>query len=430
LAMETGAPVIEVNLSCPNLHSGSVVCYDIELSSQICKQIKNAIGDIPLIAKIGYYQDEQMLRNFVVATNKFVDGIAVINTVKGEIKDLQLKKPHMRNLTVSGVCGNYIKPYGIDMVSRLNKLRSEWKMDFAILGIGGVTTSADYEDYIAAGADVVQSGTGAMMNPNLAWEIYEKEIKQKNEYSLAKSLGSTYFNLAGNNMNLESLKKMYMEMVYPISLSENQRTLKIREELFELKHGEFGRKTSHIYMNHRNLLYANAWDRKLMVTIFDVLIKENILNGNESKEFGVVAITSSSSPDLTALMLDMMSPRITRSVVLSEYLLQKEKGSHTELYGEIDAQKPVVMVDDVFTSGISFKENLALIKKNLKNKESLNVSAVTHLCRNPEVSKKFIEETGCKHFYLTTLDEVLKYHWKSFTQKQRKLILSERLYLS
>lgn len=426
LAIEAGAPIIEVNLSCPNLHTGGIVCYDIDLSAQICKQIKNVIGDISLIAKIGYYEDDKMLRNFIVQTNKYLDGIAAINTVKGNIKDLQIKKPHMRKLTSSGICGTYIKPYGIDMVSRLFKIRSEWKMNFSIIGIGGVTTPKDYEDYVVAGADAVQSGTGAMMNPYLAKQIYDNETRKKNEYTLVKSIGSSYFNSINGNVNIDSLKKLYMDMVFPKSLPEDQRTLMIREKPFELKHGESGRKTSHIYMNHRNLIYINAWDRRLLVLIFNTLIKNNVLKNNNNDQYGVVSITSSSSPELTALMLDLLSPRISRIVVTPDHILSQEKGAHSAFYGTIKTNSPLIMIDDVFTSGRSFRETLQLISKNTDKKD---IYAVTHLCRNPDMGEKFSKETGCKLFYLTTLDEVLKYHWKNFSQKQKKLILKERPYL-
>lgn len=46
--------------------------------------------------------------------------------------------------------------------------------DFAIIGVGGVMTPEDYLEYKNAGADIVQSATGAMWNPYLAQEIKQK----------------------------------------------------------------------------------------------------------------------------------------------------------------------------------------------------------------------------------------------------------------
>ncbi len=428
LAVEAGAPVIEVNLSCPNLHTGGIVCYDEKLSALICREIKNAIGNIPLIAKIGYFADDRSLRDFVVKTNPFIDGIAAINTVKGQITDVQRKKTAMRTLKVSGVCGSYIKPYGLDMVKRLAQIRKDWNMNYAILGIGGVTSPEDYTEYLDTGADVVQSGTGAMMDPYLAHKIYEKETNQKNDYQNMKSVGSTFFQSLGSTLTLDDYKKMYFEMVLPKNLSESKQTLLIHNKPFVLKNGEQGRKTSHIYMNHRNPIFVDAWDRRLLVHMLDAIIREKI---QEKGKYGVIAIPSSSSPELTSLMLDSLSERIDRSVILADHVIRREHGAHQIVYGDVNGHKPWVMIDDVFTSGTTFRRSLEKIKKsgNFLNKKE-NMYAVSFVCRNPEVGEDFTKDTDCKLFYCATMDEILKYHWVRFTQTQKKIIKNERKSLS
>ena len=60
------------------------------------------------------------------------------------------------------------------MVKRLHAIREEKEMNFAIIGVGGVMVPEDYEEYKEAGADLVQSATGAMWNPYLAQEIKAK----------------------------------------------------------------------------------------------------------------------------------------------------------------------------------------------------------------------------------------------------------------
>jgi dihydroorotate dehydrogenase len=45
------------------------------------------------------------------------------------------------------------------------------------VGVGGVTVPEDFEEYRAAGADIVMSATGAMWNPYLAKEIKENILK-------------------------------------------------------------------------------------------------------------------------------------------------------------------------------------------------------------------------------------------------------------
>ena len=57
------------------------------------------------------------------------------------------------------------------MVRRLSAVRERTGLDFAIIGVGGVTTPEDYRAYRAAGANAVMSATGAMWDANLAREI-------------------------------------------------------------------------------------------------------------------------------------------------------------------------------------------------------------------------------------------------------------------
>jgi dihydroorotate dehydrogenase (NAD+) catalytic subunit len=75
------------------------------------------------------------------------------------------------NRLKSGVCGAGIKWAGVDMAKRLAAARTKLGLDYKIVGVGGVMSAADYHEYRAAGADLVQSATGAMWNPQLAAQI-------------------------------------------------------------------------------------------------------------------------------------------------------------------------------------------------------------------------------------------------------------------
>ncbi len=177
LAAKTGAKIIEVNLSCPNVANEGVLCYSEEAVEAICRKTRDKIGKKKLLAKIGYFTKDQnqLLEKIIIKISPFVDGIAAINTIAAPIVDENgnqaLPGP---NRLKSGVCGKAIKWAGIDMVKRLARIRKKLKKDFAIIGVGGVMTPKDYFEYRKAGADLVQSATGAMWNPYLAYEISRK----------------------------------------------------------------------------------------------------------------------------------------------------------------------------------------------------------------------------------------------------------------
>lgn len=176
MAADAGAKVIEVNLSCPNVASEGVLCYTPSAVGEICKRAKAAIGDLPLLTKVGYYTEDQqdLLETVVKEMAPYVAGISAINTIAAPIVDENgeqaLPGP---NRLKSGMCGAGIKWAGLDMVKRLKALREKLGLDYEIVGVGGVMTAADYHEYRNAGADLVQSATGAMWNADLAIEVKE-----------------------------------------------------------------------------------------------------------------------------------------------------------------------------------------------------------------------------------------------------------------
>lgn len=175
LAYETGAKILDVNLSCPNIGNEGLVCYNLAVTKQIAAGVRRVIGNTPLILKVGYYENEKDIEHLAEIANEYANGIAAINTLQAEIvnKKGEQALPGKMRLR-SGVCGSTIKWAGIEMVKKLDTIRKQKNYSFGIDGIGGVTIAQDYFDYQKAGADAVMSATGAMWNPYLAQEIKSK----------------------------------------------------------------------------------------------------------------------------------------------------------------------------------------------------------------------------------------------------------------
>ncbi len=174
LAVSAGVPVIEINLSCPNVANEGILCFNPEAVVDICRRVKTAIGDTPLVAKIGYFSPDQqpLLEKILKDTAEYVAAWSVINTIVATVvneKGEQLLPGPGR--LKSGACGAGIKWAGIDMVKRLDTLRKAKGYKYEIIGVGGVMTPADFHDYRKAGADVVQSVTAAMWNDQLAAQV-------------------------------------------------------------------------------------------------------------------------------------------------------------------------------------------------------------------------------------------------------------------
>lgn len=174
LMKETGVKIIELNLACPNEGINNLLCFDVERSSKVVKAVRNEIGNIPMIIKISYFPDTEHLGKFVKAVAPFVQAIAAINTIPAKIIDDEGKPALTGGRITSGTCGPPIKWAGLEMTKKLKKLREEFKYNFQIIGVGGVTTPDDFFEYRNAGADIVMSAIGAMWNPYLAKEIKER----------------------------------------------------------------------------------------------------------------------------------------------------------------------------------------------------------------------------------------------------------------
>lgn len=174
MAQETGVKIIEVNLSCPNVANEGIVCYSKEAVESICQKTKEKIGNLPMLIKLGYFSFDQqeLLEEIVKRIFPYISGISAINTIPAPVVDQNGKQalPGKGRL-VAGICGASIKWAGLNMVKRLAKLRQKLGKEFAIIGVGGVMTPEDFLEYRNAGADLVQSATGAMWNPYLAKEI-------------------------------------------------------------------------------------------------------------------------------------------------------------------------------------------------------------------------------------------------------------------
>lgn len=174
LAKETGAKVLEANLSCPNIGNEGLVCYNLEVTKKVVQGIRKTISNTPLVLKIGYYRNDGDLKKFAEIASEYANDIAGINTLQAAVVNERGEQalPGPGRLR-SGVCGQGIRWAGLETVRKLKTLKEKHKFSFGITGVGGVVKPQDYFEYRKAGADCVMSATGAMWNPYLAQQIKE-----------------------------------------------------------------------------------------------------------------------------------------------------------------------------------------------------------------------------------------------------------------
>ena len=185
LAEEAGAPIIELNLSCPNSVSRRgdglrpPICESAEDTCQIVAAVRAALAaDTKLVAKLGYLSRER-LEDVVSRIVDSVDGIAGINTLQVGVQDDELGPVFLGTLNDpneprrdAGLSGIAIRDYALDFVRSLALLRRKYSWSFEIIGMGGVMDPHDVRALMASGADAVQTTTAATNNPDLPEQLW------------------------------------------------------------------------------------------------------------------------------------------------------------------------------------------------------------------------------------------------------------------
>jgi dihydroorotate dehydrogenase len=173
MAEEAGAPVVELNLSCPNTLDRSAsgvkppLCLDADATVSVVREVRRALDDrTGLVAKLSWLDDER-LAALVPRLAPLVDGISGINTLPSRVRRSD-GAPTFPGRETAGLSGIAARDSAVDFTRRLVALRESTSTRFDILAIGGVTDPASFEALFAVGADAVQSATGAFADPFLA----------------------------------------------------------------------------------------------------------------------------------------------------------------------------------------------------------------------------------------------------------------------
>ncbi|MGY1793873.1 dihydroorotate oxidase [Geodermatophilus sp. SYSU D00525] len=173
MAQEAGATVVELNLSCPNTLSASPdgvrppLCLDADATVAVVEGVRRALDDrTGLVAKLSWL-DGDRLAALVPRLAPLVDGVAGINTVASRVVRGD-GEPTFPGRAVAGLSGAAVRGQALDLTRRLVALREASGRRFDVLAMGGVTDPASFAALFDAGADAVQSASGAFADPFLA----------------------------------------------------------------------------------------------------------------------------------------------------------------------------------------------------------------------------------------------------------------------
>ena len=167
LDKEEQVAILEVNISCPNVHNGGMAFgTSPESAAAVTKAVK-AVTTKPVFIKLSPNVTD------IVAIAKAceeagADGLTLINTMLGMRIDIARRKPVIAN-KMGGFSGAAIFPIAVRMVYQVAHA-----VKIPVIGCGGVSSAEDVIEMMMAGATAVQVGAENLRNPYACKEIIEE----------------------------------------------------------------------------------------------------------------------------------------------------------------------------------------------------------------------------------------------------------------
>jgi dihydroorotate dehydrogenase (NAD+) catalytic subunit len=154
---------IELNVSCPNVHSGLIV-GEQPAETEALLEVLRPLTQRPIIVKLTpNVADPAAVA--VAAEQGGADAVSLINTLKASAIDPLTGKPGIA-AGHGGLSGPAVRPVAVAQVRAVSAAAS-----IPIVGMGGVATGADALEFFAAGATLVAIGTENFRDPRAGGRV-------------------------------------------------------------------------------------------------------------------------------------------------------------------------------------------------------------------------------------------------------------------
>jgi len=188
LSAEEQVGILEVNISCPNVHAGGVnFGSSAKSAAEITARVK-AVSKKPVYIKLTpNVTDIAEIAKACEAAG--ADGISMINTLLGMRIDMRRRKPILAN-KIGGFSGDAIFPVALRMVYQVYDA-----VKIPIIGMGGISSAEQVIEMMMAGATAVEVGAANLVNPFAAKEIVEAlpaAMEKYNINSLEEIIGGAH----------------------------------------------------------------------------------------------------------------------------------------------------------------------------------------------------------------------------------------------
>ena len=156
--------MIELNISCPNVHGGGAAFgADPKSAAEVTKAVR-AVTKKPIILKLSPTAAD-IAAVARACEDAGADGISLINTLLGMRIDLRTRRPIIAN-KMGGFSGPAIFPVALRMVYQV-----AGAVKIPVVGMGGGSSAEDVVEMMLAGATAVEVGAANLVNPYACRDI-------------------------------------------------------------------------------------------------------------------------------------------------------------------------------------------------------------------------------------------------------------------
>ena len=167
LDKEEQVGILEVNVSCPNVHGGGMSFgTDPECAAEVTRAVK-AVTAKPVFIKLSPNVTD-IVSIAKACEEAGADGICLINTLLGMRIDIKKRAAVIAN-KMGGFSGDAVFPVAVRMVYQVSKA-----CNIPVMGCGGVSSAADVIEMMMAGATAVQVGAANLVDPYACKKIIEQ----------------------------------------------------------------------------------------------------------------------------------------------------------------------------------------------------------------------------------------------------------------
>lgn len=169
----TDVPLIELNISCPNVSAGGAAFGMTCVGAEQAVRAVRAVTSKPLIVKLTP-QSHELEKVALACIYAGADAISLCNSFQGIAIDIERGVPVFDKLK-AGFGGPAVRPIAVrlvyEVVEAINKLPADKRVP--VIAIGGIATWEDAVEFIMAGASAVQVGTATFANPYTMVEVID-----------------------------------------------------------------------------------------------------------------------------------------------------------------------------------------------------------------------------------------------------------------